>query len=63
MRTRFTEEVDTYEKFQEVCWNCSKNYLGYFILLAWGDNTPSDYLEIACDIFFERFVNVRGDLI
>ena len=51
MRTRFTEEVDTYEKFQEVCRNCSKNYLGYFILLAWGDNTPSDYLEIACDIF------------
>ena len=53
MRTRFTEEVDTYEKFQEVCRNCSKNYLGYFILLAWGDNTPSDYLEIACDIFLK----------
>ncbi|GEM_PF-5343489 len=63
MKTKFTKEVDTLDEFREVCWNCTKSYLGYFILLAVENKAPTDYIDIAYNAFLERFINVQGDLI
>lgn len=63
MRTRFTKEVDTYDKFEEVCWNCSKSYLAYFILLANEDGGFSDCVDIACHAFSERFLKQTSGMV
>ena len=55
-RTKFSTEVDTFDKFLEVVWNCEKNYLGQFIIQAEKNACPSPYSEVAYDAFLSRFV-------
>lgn len=62
-RTEFSTEVDTFDKFLEVIWNCEKNYLGYFIIQAIKKRMPSPYIDVAFNVFESRFmqgVNVNG---
>lgn len=55
-RTKFNEEVDTFDKFLEVVWNCSKNYLAAFIQLAIEKDCPIKYVEAAKNTYHQRFM-------
>lgn len=52
----FSKEIDTFEKFEQVIWNCTKNYLGNFILVAIKEECPRQYIDFALDIFKVRFL-------
>ncbi len=55
-RTEFSKEADTFDKFLEVVWNCSKNYLAAFIQLAIEKDCPIKYVEAAKNTYHQRFM-------